>query len=104
VWLRVGAVVTGARVAAARHLTVAQKWGASSGSVTERATAAAVELAMGLSNGDDVASEAAMAVLLREGRTYAEPHFKEVIRRLLETSPNHFKERLRILDAASPDA
>jgi serine/threonine protein kinase/tetratricopeptide (TPR) repeat protein len=98
------AVVTGARVAAARHLTVAQKWGASSGSVTERATAAAVELAMGLSNGDDVASEAAMAVLLREGRTYAEPHFKEVIRRLLETSPNHFKERLRILDAASPDA
>lgn len=95
------AVVTGAPSQASRHLAVAKKWGAATGSVTERATIAAVELALALASGDDVATRAAMAVLLREGRTYTEPHFREIIQYLLGRASPELRGELAVLDVAT---
>lgn len=86
------------------HRRVAEQWGASTGAIPERATAAAIDLALALAQHDGIAAESAIEVLLREGRTYAEPHFCEVVRKLLVLAPSHMRTRLLILDAAGSEA
>jgi hypothetical protein len=98
------AVLDGAWNDAEAHREVAEKWGASTGAAPERATAAAIDVALALTNNDDARLEKALEVLLREGRTYREPHFQEVISRLMKTAPSSIKDRLRSLDAADSKA
>jgi hypothetical protein len=89
---------------AMKHRLVAEKWGASTGAMPERATAAATDLALAIAHSDDVASSAALQVLLREGRTYTEPHFQEVIRKLIAIAPIDVRTELLNLDAAGSGA
>ena len=51
---------------------------------------------------DDVATNAALEVLVREGKTYREPHFLEIVRMLLSTASPHIRAKLQLLDAADP--
>lgn len=88
--------------ATARHRAVAEKWGASTGAAPERATVAAIDVALALAKSDDVASSAALDVLVREGKTYREPHFVEIVRMLLSTASPHMRAKLQLLDAAVP--
>jgi len=89
---------------AERHRKVAVTWGASTGAMPERATLAAIDVALALAHGDDVAAATSLQVLVREGSTYSEPHFQEIIRRLITTAPPHMRTTLLSLDAAREDA
>lgn len=89
---------------AAKHRLVAESWGASTGATPERATAAAIDLALAIVRRDDVAVNAAAEVLLREGRTYTEPHFQEIVRKLIAIAPAELRSKLLMLDAASSAA
>jgi len=82
------------------HRQVAVAWGASTGATAERATLAAVDLALAVAHGDDVDAAACLAVLVREGRTYREHHFQDMVRRLLAIAPAHMQTALLDLDAA----
>ncbi len=85
-----------------RHRVVAEKWGAATGAAPERATIAAIEVALAMAKKDDVATNAALEVLVREGKTYREPHFLEIVRMLLSTASPHIRAKLQLLDAADP--
>ncbi|MFO0552613.1 MAG: hypothetical protein U0271_29755 [Polyangiaceae bacterium] len=89
--------------AAKKHADVCAAWGSRQGAAPERATIAALDLALALKDQNNVAMHDAMSVLLREGRTYREPHFQELIRRLLSLAPEDLKIRLLLLDAAQGD-
>ena len=86
---------------AERHRAVAVSWGAATGATPERATLAAVDLSLAIARGDEVAIDASVEVLVREGKTYREPHFLDIVRRLLATAPARTTPTLRDLDAAS---
>lgn len=98
------AVLEGELAAAEAHRALAVKWGALTGAAPERATLAAVDVALAIAGGDDVIGETSLAVLVREGRTYREPHFVDIVRHLLTIAPEGMRTTLRELDAASADA
>lgn len=94
------AVLEGDWATAERHRKVAVEWGAAAGATPERAMAAALDVALALERGDNVACESALEVLLREGRTYTEPHFQELIKHLMRTATPQIQSMLLVLDAA----
>jgi len=47
-----------------------------------------------------VAAQNTLERLLMEARTYAEPHFQELIRKLLVIAPPQIKSMLLVLDVA----
>ncbi len=85
---------------AALHHAKVVEWGGAAGAAPERATLAAIELSLALQRGDDVAARAASEVLVREGRTYKEAHFRELIAHLLTSAPRSIKASLLMLDCS----